>query len=135
MASIIWVSIRSTGLSVIIGSWKTIASWFPRTFRISSSESLSRSRPLKRISPPTTFPGASTSPRMENPVTVFPDPDSPTRPSTSPLPKEKLISSTALATPSRVKKWVRRCRTSRVDSGMRILRKHHGFSINLCSHF
>jgi hypothetical protein len=35
-ASIIWVSMRSTGLSVIIGSWKIIAMRLPRILRISS---------------------------------------------------------------------------------------------------
>src|SRR6186997_1681956 len=63
--------------------------------------------------PPTTRPGGSTRPRMEKPVTVLPQPDSPTRPSTSPGLTAKLTPSTAFTTPARVKKWVRRSWTSR----------------------
>src|SRR5512134_1653063 len=113
-ASTICVSMRSTGLSVIIGSWNTIAMRAPRMRRSSSSGKPSRSVPSNRIRPPTMRPGASTSPRIEKPVTVLPQPDSPTRPSTSPGRTSKLTSSTARATPARVKKWVFRSCTSRV---------------------
>jgi hypothetical protein len=65
---------------------------------------------------------------MENPVTVLPEPDSPTSPRTSPEPNEKLTSSTALATPSRVKKWVWRLRTSRVGWGMELQESLEDFS-------
>ncbi len=41
----------------------------------------------------------------------LPEPDSPTRPRIFPGPIEKLTSSTALTTPWRVKKWVRRFST------------------------
>src|SRR4029077_19041483 len=108
----ICVSMRSTGLSVIIGSWNTIEMRDPRTLRSSSSFSARRSVPSKTILPPTTRPGGSTRPRMEKPVTVLPQPDSPTRPSTSPGFTEKLTPSTALATPARVKKWVFRSSTT-----------------------
>ena len=47
-----------------------------------------RSCPSKRIEPPTMRPGGSTRPRSEKPVTVLPEPDSPTRPSTSPARAE-----------------------------------------------
>src|SRR5918999_4906818 len=113
-ASTICVSMRSTGFSVIIGSWNTMAMRAPRTLRSSSSASPTRSVPSKRIRPPTMRPGGSTSPRIENPVTVFPQPDSPTRPSTSPARTSKLTPSTARTTPARVKKWVRRFCTSKV---------------------
>src|SRR6185503_16322680 len=105
---------RSTGLSVIIGSWNTIAMRAPRMRRISSSLSFRRSVPSKKIRPPTMRPGGSTRPRIENPVTVLPQPDSPTRPSTSPGRTSKLTPSTARTTPARVKKWVLRSWTSRV---------------------
>src|SRR5688500_15690931 len=61
-------------------------------------------------------PGGSTRPRMEKPVTVLPQPDSPTRPSTSPGFTSKLTPSTARTTPARVKKWVFRSSTTRVLS-------------------
>src|SRR5688572_16660044 len=105
---------RSTGLSVIIGSWNTIEICAPRTLRISSSGSVTRSLPPKRMRPPTMRPGGSTRPRMEKPVTVLPQPDSPTRPSTSPGFTAKLTPSTALATPARVKKCVFRSSTTKV---------------------
>jgi hypothetical protein len=73
---------RSTGLSVIIGSWKIIAMRSPRNRRIASSRRSSRFSPSRRTRPPTMRPGGSTSPMMEKPVTVLPDPDSPTSPRT-----------------------------------------------------
>ena len=45
---------------------------------------LVRSAPCSRIEPPAIRPGGSTRPMMEKPVTVLPEPDSPTRPSTWP---------------------------------------------------
>src|SRR4051794_34083946 len=53
---------------------------------------------------------------IEKPVTDLPEPDSPTRPSTSPRRTLKETSSTARTTPARVKKWVRRLRTSKVGA-------------------
>ena len=47
-------------------------------------DSFARSWPWYRIAPPTMRPGGSTRPRIEKPVTVLPEPDSPTRPSTCP---------------------------------------------------
>ena len=44
-------------------------------------------------------------------VIVLPEPDSPTMPSVSPGATEKVTPSTALTTPRRVKKWVRRSST------------------------
>ena len=53
--------------------------------RISRSESASRSRPWKRIAPPTIRPGGDgTSRRIDSAVTLLPQPDSPTSPSGSP---------------------------------------------------
>ena len=57
MASIICSPMRSTGFSVISGSWKIIAMRSPRSWRICSSLYLRRSWPLKRTSPSTTSPG------------------------------------------------------------------------------
>src|SRR5437867_4506862 len=65
------------------------------------------------IRPPTIRPGGSgTSLIMDSAVIVFPEPLSPTTPSVSPWCIRKLTPSTALTTPSRVKKWVFRLITS-----------------------
>ena len=47
MISITCMPILNTGFNDVIGSWKIMLIWLPRTFRISSHESFSRSRPLK----------------------------------------------------------------------------------------
>src|SRR6185312_921985 len=110
--SIIWVSTRRTGLRVIIGSWKIMAISAPRIARSRSGVAAVSSSPLNRIELPSTMrPGGSIRPRIEKPVTVLPEPDSPTRPRTSPGATSKSTPSTALATPSLVKKCVRRLRT------------------------
>jgi hypothetical protein len=56
---------RRTGFSVIIGSWKIIATRLPRRLRIDSSSSVVISRPSSRIEPATMRPGGSTSPMIE----------------------------------------------------------------------
>src|SRR5437667_88620 len=56
--------------------------------------------------------GRGTSRRIERHVMLFPDPDSPTRPSVSPAATAKETPSTALIVPQRVTRWVRRSRTS-----------------------
>jgi hypothetical protein len=102
-----------TGFSVIIGSWKIIAISFPRNRRISFSCRPTSSRPFSFIEPSTMRPGGSTRPMMEKPVTVLPEPDSPTRPSTSPRETSKDTPSTDFTTPARVKKWVLSLETER----------------------
>ena len=57
-------------------------------------------------------PGGSMRPRMERPVTLLPEPDSPTRPTTSPAARSKDTPSTAFTVPARVSKCVVRSRTS-----------------------
>src|SRR5438034_1361049 len=76
---------ESTGFSEVIGSWKIIAISRPRTRRISSSESVRRSRPLKVTFPPTIWPaGCETSRMIESALTLLPQPDSPTSATVSP---------------------------------------------------
>jgi hypothetical protein len=105
MTSITCIPMVKTGLSDVIGSWKIMLISLPRTSRISSHGSLSRSRPLKKTSPATILPGGSgIRRRMLNAVTLFPDPDSPTRPSTSPGRMSRSTPSTALPTPASVQK-------------------------------
>ena len=60
----------------------------PRTWRISSSESDSRSRPSNRTSPLNVALPARVSPRMLMLETLLPEPDSPTMPSERPASTE-----------------------------------------------
>ena len=79
----------STGLSDVIGSWKTMAMSLPRMRRISFSSSFSRSCPWNMISPETILPGGEgMRRRMESAETLLPQPDSPTSPSVSPSSTE-----------------------------------------------
>src|SRR5712691_1171874 len=78
------------GLSEEKGSWKTI--WTCRRYAFSCSKERPPMRcPSNRISPAV---GASSF-MIIRPVVVFPQPDSPTSPTVSPLPMSKLMSSTA----------------------------------------
>ncbi len=86
MDSVIWPPILSTGLSEVIGSWKTMEIWLPRIFRSSFSSMVVRSRPSKMMLPPTIRPGGSGMRRMiESALTLLPQPLSPTRPRVSPF--------------------------------------------------
>ena len=117
IASRNWSPIVNTGLSEVCGSCSTIEMRRPRISRISAGV---RSRMFS--------PSSSTSPLMvrappfgsrrisDSAVRLLPQPDSPTRPSTSPRRSEKLTPSTAFTTPRRRKKWVCRSRTSRTVS-------------------
>ena len=80
----------STGLSVIIGSWNTMAMRSPADARAARSAA-GRRAPARRAgsSRATIRPGGSTRPRSEKPVTLLPEPDSPTSPSTSPRARSK----------------------------------------------
>src|ERR687894_796469 len=78
----------------------------PRIAAISVFPTRVRSRPMKRISPCATRPGASRSWMMESPSVDFPDPLSPTTPNTCPGARSKLTSRTASMLPARVEKTV-----------------------------
>jgi hypothetical protein len=74
-------------LSEVIGSWKIMAISLPRMLRISASLASRRSRPAKRMAPPTMRPGGDgTSRRIESAVTLLPQPLSPTTARVSPAP-------------------------------------------------
>ena len=77
-------SMRRTGLSVIIGSWKIMAMRLPRSARSCGSGSVVSRGPGSGCCRAAMRPGGSTRPMMEKPVTVLPQPDSPTSPSTRP---------------------------------------------------
>ena len=78
------------GFSELYGSWK-ITCIRRRTVLSSFSLKAVSSCPSKMIWPLVGF----SSWRMQRPVVVFPQPDSPTRPSVSPRRMEKLTPSTA----------------------------------------
>ena len=113
-ASAIWSPTVKTGLRLVIGSWKIIAMSLPRTWRISSSESASRSRPSNRISPVgISAGGMSMQPHDRQrghalaAAGLADEPERLARPgSRSSTP------STARTTPSMTWKYVRRSRTS-----------------------
>ena len=100
--SSIWVPTSHTGFSDEVGCWKIIEIRSPRMWRIASGDSLSRSCPSNRISPPSICPGCATRRRIDRLVTLLPQPDSPTRPMISPRSTEKSMPSTARTAPSRV---------------------------------
>src|SRR5438132_3907909 len=72
--------------------------------------------------PPTMRPGGCTRRMIDNAVTDFPLPDSPTSPSVSPLRISKLTSSTAGSAPDRRSNTVVRCSTTR--SGWSLVKFH-----------
>ena len=104
--------IRCTGLSAVIGSWKTIAISAPRIRRSSSSEAPTRSRPANATRPSKRAFGERVRPISVMPVTDLPEPDSPTIASTSPASTWKETPSTACTTPSSVRKETRSPSTS-----------------------
>ena len=84
MASAIWAPILSAGFSDIIGSWNTMPIRGPRSLRMAASGSVVSSCPWKRIEPAlTAAPGGSRRSTARASM-VFPEPDSPTSPCTSP---------------------------------------------------
>src|SRR6478736_763417 len=115
-ASASWRPILCTGFSDVMGSWKIIAISSPRIVRRRLDEALRRSSPRNSTSPVEVANFESLSPITVRHVTLLPDPDSPTMPSTWPGSTLKLTPSTAFTTPSSVLNSVRRSRTSRRGS-------------------
>src|SRR5215207_7303838 len=117
MASTIWSPTVCTGLKAAIGSCGIKAISPPRISRISAPRGGNCARsttPLSRrkwISPLVMRPGRSTSCRIARMVTLLPQPDSPTTPSTWPGMTSKLVPSTARTRPSSRAKETRRSRT------------------------
>ena len=99
-ARAIWLPTVNAGLRLVIGSWKIIEIWSPRTRRISSSGSPTSSRPSKPIEPAATRPNPfGMRPITASDDTVLPEPLSPTNPSVSPRPMWKATSSTTGSQP------------------------------------
>src|SRR5579859_3509597 len=107
------------GLSEAYGSWKIIC-MIRRQARTSAELAWVRLRPASRTEPPV----VGTSWRMVRASVDLPQPDSPTRPRTSPCRTERLTPSTARTAPVRrltrkpswMGKWVRTSRNSRMVS-------------------
>jgi len=113
--SAICVPTVSTGLRLVIGSWKIMEMRCPRRLFISCSERDVSSVPSKRIEPWAMRPvSGGIRRRMESAVTDLPQPDSPTMPRVSPRATSNDTPSTARTTPSRVLNCVWRSRTSRM---------------------
>ena len=73
----------STGLSVVVGSWKTKPTSRPRSVLSVSASAETTSVPTRRIDP-VTCALSGNRPAMARHATLLPEPDSPTMPSTSP---------------------------------------------------
>ena len=85
-----WAPMRLTGLSDTVGSCGMTPIWRPRIARSRRSPSVVRSTPSKRTEPPTTLAAGGSSPAMAWAVVDLPEPDSPTRASTSPAPSAEV---------------------------------------------
>ena len=112
IASISWAPTRMMGFRLESGSWKTIAILSPLRWWKSSSEIFRRSLSPYRIFPLSTMAFPARIPMMARLVTLFPDPDSPTMASVSPLYKSKSIPLTAWTFPFDVLNEIRRSFTS-----------------------
>src|SRR5512145_2681061 len=110
--SVICRSTLSTGLSAVIGSWKTMTMPRPRTRSSSRSGSGTRSRPWKTTRPPVIRPGGWTRRTIARQVIVLPEPDSPTRAMVSPARTPKLPPRTAWTTTRRLGISTRRSSTA-----------------------
>ena len=92
--SMTWRPIVNTGLSVVVGSWKTMPTSRPRMRRSASASSVVISTPSSSIEPSRRASGGSR-PLRASAVTLLPEPDSPTMPSTSPAPTSRSTPRTA----------------------------------------
>ena len=119
--SAIWSPTDMTGLSDVIGSWKTIDIAEPRRRSSCFSGMPSSSRPRWEIDPLTLASGGSR-PIAASTLTDFPEPDSPAIASTSPSYTSQLTPRTACTTPSSVTKSTFRSRTDKiaVESGCQV---------------
>ncbi len=118
IVSVICSSTVSTGLRLVIGSWKIIAMSRPRISRTSASSIVTRSTPSKCTEPRSMRPAGFGSRRMiARLVTLLPQPDSPTRPRRSPRASWNEMPLTAWIVPSWVRNWTTRSLTSSRTSG------------------
>ncbi len=85
-----------SGLSEVIGSWKTMPMSPPRTALSSFSGAFSKSLPLNRISPAGCTAEGGSRRITDKAVTDLPEPDSPTSATVSPLAMSNVAPSTAI---------------------------------------
>ena len=97
IASRSWSPIVNTGFSEVCGSCRIIEIRLPRISRISFGVRCRMSSPFSSTWPPRVLaPPFGNSRMIDSAVRLLPQPDSPTRPRTSPRRSEKLTPSTAL---------------------------------------
>ena len=94
--SAIWAPTRMAGLRAVIGSWKIMPIFAPRTCWSWCSLSRIKSTP-SRTTRPSALISFGSSPRMARAIKDFPEPDSPTMPSVAPLGIVKETFSTSVA--------------------------------------
>src|SRR5882724_5438900 len=98
----------STGLRLVIGSWKIIATSLPRTSRIAGSGSVKRSRPASLMLPSMRPFSCGMSRMTDSAVTLLPEPDSPTIATVSLAATSKdTLRTTGIHCPSRMNEVVR----------------------------
>jgi hypothetical protein len=102
--SVICLPMRITGLSDVMGSWNTMASWVPQNERNSAGPIWSSRWPSKLIVPLRVTLRLGSSPMIERDSTDLPQPDSPTSPSVRPRSSVNDTPSTALTVPRGVLK-------------------------------
>ena len=113
------------GFKEVIGSWKIIAISFPRMDCISRSLFSKRFSPLNRIEPSLTIALFDNNCITLLAVTLFPDPDSPTKARVSPFCKVRLTPRIACTSPAKVLKWIRKFSIDKIVSLIRILLIFH----------
>ena len=96
--SVIWRPTRLTGLSDVIGSWKTMAICVPQKWRCSALGSVPTSRP-SNLTEPVMLAVRGRMFMIERTSTDLPEPDSPTTPRVSPRSRVNDTSSTARSSP------------------------------------
>jgi len=111
IASAICAPIDVTGLSAFMALWKTILTRLQRKRRSVSGSMARTSCPAKRTSPPAMRAGGLSKRVTALAMVLLPQPDSPARPSTSPLRISKETPSTARTGPRPVRYSTRRSRT------------------------
>ena len=107
-----------TGLSEVIGSWKTIATSVPQIERLSFSLAPTTSKPSIIDEPETVVLTRGCSPMIVRESTVLPDPDSPTMPRVSLRARSKETWFTAVSSPPPVAKVVVRSVTTNSFSSL-----------------
>ena len=117
MVSTICRDILKYGLKDRRGSCKTIEIRPPRIRRISDSGIPARFVLPRKTFPRVILPFFGSNLIIERHVTVFPQPDSPRRPTVVPRGKAKETLSTAVTVPSPVSNWVVRFSTCRTNIG------------------